>query len=356
MAQYKDIMLKKMQFIQTDGAADTPSAPTRDTDLKYTAPYETPTDMVSAYTPMSRAKGNANTQFSNMDKENIATRVKTGTEKIRNEYTPEDKRRVYSHYDYNHGAGNWRGNINGLNNRDTRTMSRAADAYNNATRWQPGLAGRRTNSSFGSNEMQANNYYKDTIETQDMRQMRANERVDEAVRMYDAARQDRVDSHAMSLQEKADEIQLATQQLIGNNDVNFGNDIRELILDLEYGTPNRAKVQASVSRYLNAVAMQDRSEVAQMALEMWDSDPVFAQVFMMALFNQQLPNKYEDAMASYTAQIANDMIARGGDPNEVATTIRYLTTLLGTAAGTANAKAVFEGLEQGILYYMGGGN
>jgi hypothetical protein len=92
-----------------------------------------------------------------------------------------------------------------------------------------------------------------------------------------------------------------------------------------------------------------------MALEMWDSDPVFAQVFMMALFNQQLPNKYEDAMASYTAQIANDMVARGADPEEVAAAVRYLTTLSGAAAGTANAKAIFQGLGQGVLYHMGGG-
>lgn len=334
---YKDSMRATMQFMSGDGAAGSKPAAT-DTDsevtpLGFDPGYMSPEQMVNDYTSATTAKNNANAQFTDKDKQGIAANVRDGVTGVRDSYTADDKRNAYEHYDANLGAGSTRGNINGMSNARTLGLSRAVDAYNNATRWQPGLAGRRTNSSFGTNEMQANNYYKDTINTQDARQMRANERVDEQVRMYDAARQNRVDSHNMALQEKSDDIQMQMQQLIGQGDINFGNATRQLVMDLEYGEPNRARVQMAVSRYLSAIAMYDKTRVAQLAMEIWDDNPTLAQVYTQIAVGGQLPSQYEYVATQHLAETLKKLKAQGYKDDE----LYKAATMISTATGADTA-------------------
>lgn len=341
-------MLNTMQYrgAGAGAGADKPaSAATtgqHNPELPFVAPDKSPTQLVNGFASADKAKAHANQLFSNIDKQYIAERAKDGGNAIRDGYTDADKRRAYKNYDANLGAGSPRGNINQLNNDNTLTMSRAADAYNNATRWQPGLAGRRTNSSFGSNEMQANNFYKDTIETQEMRQMRANERIDEQVRGYDAARQDRVDSHNMALQEKADELQFEMQQLLGRGDIDFGNAMRDMAMELEYGEVNRASIQKAVSRYLQAVALQDKTKIAKMAADIWNSDPTLAQYYSMILTGTPMPSAYERVVNQHAASVVNDLIAQGANPEDLVKSVGTITSGVGAAATVANVGAATE--------------
>lgn len=346
----KQSMLNKMQYIglSADKPAaaptTTPTNPTNPQDrqatgLGFSPMYKSPTQLAQENASAAAAAGMANNMFSDRDKQAIADNARTGATGIRDNYTAMDKHRAMPDYNANLGAGDIRGNINGLSNDNTRRMSRAVDAYNNATRWQPGLAGRRTNSSFGSNEMQANSFYKDTIDTQDARQMRTNERVAEQARMYDAARQDRVESHNIALQEKADELQMQMQQLIGQGDIDFGNETRRLIMDMQYAEPSRANIQMAVGHYLSSAALKDRTHIAELAATIWYSNPAFAQLYAQAALGVSMPSVYEYALAEQSVAMLNALVEQGTDPQAIIQALEPMMVTAGTAASINSVNA-----------------
>lgn len=344
----KQSMLNKMQYIglSADKPAAAPTTPTptnpqdrQATGLGFSPMYKSPAQLAQENASAAAAAGMANNMFSGRDKQAIADNARTGATGIRDSYTAIDKHRAMPDYNANLGAGDIRGNINGLSNDNTRRMSRAVDAYNNATRWQPGLAGRRTNSSFGSNEMQANSFYKDTIDTQDARQMRTNERVAEQARMYDAARQDRVESHNIALQEKADELQMQMQQLIGQGDIDFGNETRRLIMDMQYAEPSRANIQMAVGHYLSSAALKDRTHIAELAATIWYSNPAFAQLYAQAALGVSMPSVYEYALAEQSVAMLNALVEQGTDPQDIIQALEPMMTAAGTAASINSVNA-----------------
>lgn len=343
----KQSMLNKMQYIGLSAdkptTPTTPTAPTmpdrQATGLGFSPMYKSPAQLAQENASAAAAAGMANATFSDRNKQAIADNARAGATGIRDNYTAMDKHRAMPDYNANLGAGDIRGNINGLNNDNTRRMSRAVDAYNNATRWQPGLAGRRTNSSFGSNEMQANSFYKDTIDTQDARQMRTNERVAEQARMYDAARQDRVESHNIALQEKADELQMQMQQLIGQGDIDFGNETRRLIMDMQYAEPSRANIQMAVGHYLSSAALKDRTHIAELAATIWYSNPAFAQMYSQAALGTAMPSVYEYALAEQSVAMLNALVEQGTDPQEIIQALEPMMTAAGTAASINSVNA-----------------
>ena len=345
----KQSMLNKMQYIglNADKPTVTPTTPTNPTNpqdrqatgLGFSPMYKSPAQLAQENASAAAAAGMANATFSDQNKQAIANNARTGATGIRDNYTAMDKHRAMPDYNANLGAGDIRGNINGLNNDNTRRMSRAVDAYNNATRWQPGLAGRRTNSSFGSNEMQANSFYKDTIDTQDARQMRTNERVAEQARMYDAARQDRVESHNIALQEKADELQMQMQQLIGQGDIDFGNETRRLIMDMQYAEPSRANIQMAVGHYLSSAALKDRTHIAELAATIWYSNPAFAQLYAQAALGVSMPSVYEYALAEQSVAMLNALVEQGTDPQAIIQALEPMMVTAGTAASINSINA-----------------
>lgn len=337
----KQSMLNKMQYIGLSTNKPTaPAAPDiQAIGLGFSPMYKSPTQLAQENASAAGAVGMANNTFSDQNKQAIANNVRTGATGIRDNYTAIDKYRAMPAYNTNLGAGDIRGNINGLSNDNTRRMSRSVDAYNNATRWQPGLAGRRTNSSFGSNEMQANSFYKDTIDTQDARQMRTNERVAEQARMYDTARQDRVESHNIALQEKADELQMQMQQLIGQGDIDFGNETRRLIMDLQYAEPSRANIQMAVGHYLSSAALKDRTHIAELAATIWYSNPALAQMYSQAALGTTMPSVYEYALAEQSVTMLNTLVEQGTDPLEIIQALEPMMTAAGTAASINSVNA-----------------
>lgn len=347
----KQNMLNKMQYIGVN--IDKPTNPTnpegRDADdLGFKAMHKSPAQLAQENASVATARSTANNMFSTADKQGVVDSTRAGANAIRDNYTATDKRMAMPNYDANLGAGDIRGNINRQSNNATLGLSRAADAYNNATRWQPGLAGRRTNSSFGSNEMQENKFYKDKIDTQEARQMRTNERVAEQARMYDAARQDRVESHNMALQEKADELQMQMQQLIGQGDIDFGNATRKLIMDMQYAEPSRANIQMAVGHYLSSAALEDRTGIAKLAMDLWYSDPAMAQVFAQAAIGIPLPSVYEYALAEQSVATWNKLVEQGIPPETIIQALEPAMAAAGTAASVNSVNASLGEVQKGV--------
>lgn len=293
---------------------------------------------------VDKAKNEGERAYSEADKDNIVTNTRGRSQGVQDLYTDATKRNMYEHYDHNLAMSNPRGNLNGLSGTRTRNLSRMADAYNNATRWDPGLAGRRTNSSFGTNEMQNSSYYKDNIETQEMRQMRANERIDEQVRGYDARRQDRVDSHNIAMQEWADQSAINLAGTIGQGDAAFGNALKQLIADIEYTQPNSNAMQAVMQRFLATLPYELKSKVAAQAERAWRENPAWAQAYAYIMSGTQLPG-YEDSIKQELfSSMIQEQIANGVPKDEAFIGAMLQFQKLGFTADSAQVKAALESL------------
>ena len=168
---------------------------------------------------LANAKDEDRYGYTDEDREKIRQQSGQWIDEVRdNANTDATRDKMDPHWKDNHAKDNWRGNLNGKSFNSTMRLSRAADAMNNAKHWKPGLAGRRTNSGFGTNEMaEAKAERWEPIETQETRQMRANERMDEQQRSYDIKRAAGVLDYGMELeklnsQQKAEIAKLITQE------------------------------------------------------------------------------------------------------------------------------------------------
>lgn len=207
--------------------------------------------------------------YKDEDREKIRGQAGQWIDEVRdNANTDETRDKMDPHWKDNHAKDNWRGNLNGKSFNSTLRLSRAADAMNNARHWNPGLAGRRTNSSFGTNEMtEANSERWEPIETQEMRQMRANERMDERQRDYDIKRAAGVLDYGTELeklnsQQKAEIAKLITQEdlsvdqalriVLGQTDMEMPAQLHYKLKESEFHRHLQAKLgMARYARLMN---------------------------------------------------------------------------------------------------------
>lgn len=121
--------------------------------------------------------------------------------------SPEQWYKMYGYWDWNLAKNNPNGNLNNRSFGRTLRQSRIADALNNTRHWRAAKIGRRTNSGFGTNEYQEGHSERwEPIETQEMRQMRANERLDELTRQRQINRSENIQDYPLELQKQADRL------------------------------------------------------------------------------------------------------------------------------------------------------
>ena len=134
--------------------------------------------------------------------------------------TPEQWFKMYKYWNWNLPKHNPNGNLNNRSFGKTLGLSRLADALNNQRHWRAAQIGRRTNSGFGTHEYTPGYSERwEPIETQEMRQMRANEHMDEAQRSRQINRAENVQDYPLELQKMSDQSRMrlneqATSSLI----------------------------------------------------------------------------------------------------------------------------------------------
>lgn len=148
--------------------------------------------------------------FTEDDADKYLNRSKERQSDIDSSFTdnPKEWYRRYRYWDRNLAQDNPRGNLNNMAFRDTAFRSRIADALNNERHLKPTDIGRRTlhMGATGTGADQAGSERWEPIETQEMRQMRANERLDEMTRGYDIERQKRIEDYPQVLREEMDKV------------------------------------------------------------------------------------------------------------------------------------------------------
>jgi len=120
---------------------------------------------------------------------------------------PEQWYKMYGYWNWDLAKNNPVGNLNNRSFGQTLSASRLADALNNRRHWRAAKIGRRTNSGFGTNEYTPGYSERwEPIETQEMRQMRANEQMDLAARQRQINRAESIQDYPLELQKQKDRI------------------------------------------------------------------------------------------------------------------------------------------------------
>lgn len=172
-----------------------------------------------------------------------------------NDYTskfidnPQDWYRLYNYWNWNLGKNNPDGNLNNKAFSDTLLQSRLADALNNERHIKLGKLGYRTNSSFGSEASQLPGTERwEPIETQEMRQMRANEEMDKAARQRQVGRAQNIQDYPFTLQQAQDQANLTNMADLAKN----VRDIERMIQETDISTVQGQSWQTYWQSKLNA--------------------------------------------------------------------------------------------------------
>lgn len=157
----------------------------------------------------------------------------------------------------NHAKNNVRGNFNRKSFRSTLNLSRAADALNNKRHWIAGDIGARTNSEFGSTGIELPHSERwEPVETQEMRQMRANEAVDMQARMRDVNRQANLLDYPQELQRQADQSKFGLANLISTSDMNISNAMRNAAVNINMNLPAQQRFAQYMQMFANELALR----------------------------------------------------------------------------------------------------
>lgn len=206
------------------------------------------------------------------------------SENTKDQWGKEAADKALRHYGTNLAQENPYGNLNGMSFRNTRNLSRLADAVNNKLHKGPQSTGYRTNSSFGSQkEERTEGHQWDPITTQEMRQMRANEQVDMSMRQGMVRQQQNVNDYEMDLQRKVDDVAITLSQALGINEVQIQEAARQAVLNINYTLPAQQRIQLIGASFLQRLANATRSEAVAWAYKIWQKNPAVGAYAMQSM-------------------------------------------------------------------------
>lgn len=263
-----------------------------------------------------------------------ANKVKRDTERIADENTKDSIRSygdraqqsiaesAYSRYgdmdpywNYNHARNNIRGNINGMNYYQTLNRSRLADSLNNKFHAMPTDIGSRAVtgegiSGSGTGVEGATPKQWQPITTQEMRQMRANERLDESARMGDQSLANKVRGYGYELQSSADRNKQQLAQQLGIADIEVNKALRNAMISVDVNLNEQTRMGQIAQRFAQELALEVKDRGLRNVLQMYLDDPAFT-----GLVAQTYLGIYSvpDMMQILTSSIVTNL-QRGSNP------------------------------------------
>lgn len=202
--------------------------------------------------------------------------------------TPEQWYKMYGYWNYNLAKNNPNGNLNNRSFGRTLRQSRLADALNNQRHWKAAKIGRRTNSGFGTNEFQEGYSERwEPIETQEMRQMRANERLDETARQRQINRAENIQDYPLELQKRADQYKQQLAYYQSQTGIDLNRLIQKGIIDSEYTQSWNTYWNNYVTRFATELGLDVKDRVFQKAINL---KYPFSQVYAYLQAGINVPN------------------------------------------------------------------
>lgn len=212
----------------------------------------------------------------NKQNKNITTAMQQQSA-IQNAYDQGVKQGISNVYDTNL-KNNPLGNLNNMSADDTLAASRAADAYNNRLRYMQGDIGART-FTMGSTGIADPTINKVApIETQEMRQMRANESIDNLVRQQQANLAADIERHGLDLQAQKDQNILTIAQQYGITNPNIASAMRQMGAELSWGNPTRLAQEIQSRKFLNYIQANFGHATAEFYSSLMMHNPALAYI------------------------------------------------------------------------------
>lgn len=241
----------------------------------------------------------------------------------------------------NHGQGNYRGNLNGKSFQSTLNLSRAADALNNKRWWNPGTLGRTTNSKFGSEASTMGKSERwEPIETQETRQMRQNERVEERVRNRDVDRQADLQDYPLELQKKADEARFNISQALNISDKDVEQALRTAAHDINMRLPAQTRANQMITNFLKEIELYTDTKWGNYLIGVWNKcGPTVTQ--MLAQTHGGTAPGYQSVLQDKIYE--QFYKASGGDPLAARTLGSIVTAGYSTMGNMGLAKYALSG-------------
>lgn len=243
---------------------------------------------------------------------------------------PKDWYRLYNYWDWNLAKNNPDGNLNGKKFTDTRNLSRLADALNNQRHLKLGNLGARTNSSFGSTQMQLPGTERwEPIETQEMRQMRANEDIDKQIRERQFNRAENIKDYPFNLQQMQDKSNVDYMNNLARDIQEIEKEIQSTDTNTAYGQRNATHWQQRVMEmqtdleiyarnYATSVLKSLPPEIRQYVANVWGGMSISADqqwnadAFAAGLRDLGLDSNNTNQLANFTIGMRDSIYMRNG--------------------------------------------
>ena len=205
----------------------------------------------------------------------------------------------YAYNEWNLAQNNPRGNLNGMSYPRTLRYSRLADMLNNQFHYRPGhqqLIGTGKKGIMQQGDTATISRW-DPIETEEMRQMKANRELDMRSRQAGVDLQSRIQAYPQELQEAMDEMDRKFQEFPSEQDVQFVHDALKYKLEKEYGG-------AWDTFYDQLQKKFDKELQLEFGLRLWDATkhltPNFMQLALSVFGLQVIPPDYFQSLDEQT--------------------------------------------------------
>lgn len=214
--------------------------------------------------------------------------------------------KLNKHRHNNNARNNIRGNLNGKSFEDTLALSRKADAFNNRLWYMPGRTAMHTRTMPGVQGEIGQGVRLSPIETQEMRQMRANERIDENARTLDNQFQYETNKFPLDLQRRVSDMSTNIAQTIGTSDVAVQQAFRLAVINNDYNLPTQTRYQQLFQDFTQNLLYSIKNRVAHQAISIMAHDPDLARMYAQCMIGdvsvpttqQQMYNRWLNGVLS----------------------------------------------------------
>lgn len=283
--------------------------------------------------------------YTDEERQNAIDINKAHQQSVQGNWNKAAKDAVVPWHDQNLAKNNPYGNLNNKSFEQTLNLSRQADRFNNHLDWDPGHVG-RTTYHLGSTESDTGHAYRrDPIETQEMRQMRANENVDALARQGQAGLQADMNRYGLDLQRQSDTLQAQFGQQLGLGQDAIAHALQSSLITGEYTQPNSMQMQQKLNRFMQELAFEMQTKKGGYIYDVYQKcGPVIAS-YVSQTINGVPGMSFDELMYSEYMQNALQSIRQaGGTAEDVAKAYNNLKTIY--AVGTYAAQ--MQGLGNGV--------
>lgn len=247
------------------------------------------------------------------------------------------------YYQQNQAKNSKLGNLNNKSYDDTLRLSRFADTINNSLWWtKPSDIGNGAVGTSAYTAPQLNGLEKrEPIETQEMRQMRANEQVDATARNYAADLQSKVFEMSYNAITQNRDTDNALAKQLGMSNIDIYKAMRQAVIDVDYRLPAQTYYTEVLNRYNSQLEMWMLGQKANLlAWAQHEAPSVIAYIAQLCATSPQALSAAHEAR--YTQDIINQLDLSGYNSFDQQMIYNIIQSYFTAAAGASNVRATTD--------------